>query len=145
MTRGVTGFPGLYREDNGPEGTRFRILLMRNKNSFQEYFYFRGKVAEAAARASAIQRWREITSAYPPMTKRRFREILRRPNDSGIAGVTRIVTKVKGGEYEFWKATWTDIKGKRTSQQFSVNKFGERKAKKMAIAARKEALDELED
>ena len=145
MKRVLTGFPGLYREDNGPEGTRFRILLAREKYSFQEYFYFGGKVTEKEARASAIQRWRVITSAHPPMTKRRFREILRRPNDSGIVGVTRIVTQVKGGEYEFWKATWTNIKGKRTSRQFSVNKFGEKKAKRMAIVARREALDELGD
>jgi hypothetical protein len=145
MNRTLKGFPGLYREDNGPEGTRFRIVISREKTLFQEFFYFRGQSAERKARASAIARWHQINLAFPPMTKRRFREIIRRPTGTGIAGVTRIVTKVKNGEYDFWKATWTTLKGKRISRQFSVNKYGKRNARKLAIAARQEALDAMGD
>ncbi len=135
--------PGLYREDNGKQGTRFRILINYDREILQEYFYFRGPTAERKARAEAKARWAEIREVIPVITPRRFREIVRKPTESGIAGVTRIVSTVKGHEYEFWKAIWTTLKGERKSKQFSVNKYGEKEAKQLAIKTRKAALDEI--
>jgi hypothetical protein len=58
--RRVPKFPGLYREDLGKEGTRFRILIQRNKKRVQEYFYFGVGKSEAEAFALATERWKEV-------------------------------------------------------------------------------------
>lgn len=143
MKRAINKFPGLYREVVGNEGKRFRILINHNKEIIQEYFYIGLTTTEAQAKRAAMKRWRELRAIYPVITKRRFREIPRNVSSSGITGVTRIVTVVKGYEYEFWKATWTTKRGVKRSRQFSVNKYGERKSKKLAIAARREELDKI--
>jgi len=143
MKRAIKGFPGLYREDCGKEGMRYRILISHNKEIIQQCFYFRDAKSEREAKKAAKERWREWRAIYPVITKRRFREIPRNLTSSGIIGVTRIVHVVKGYEYEFWKATWTNIAGEKRSRLFSVNKYGERKAKKLAKEARKAALDEI--
>lgn len=143
MTRAINRFPGLYREDYGKAGQRFRILINHNKEITQEYFYFRDSASEAKAKKAAMARWRELRLIYPVITKRRFREVLRHPTKTGIVGVTRITTTVKGYEYEFWKATWTTRRGLKRARQFSINKYGEKVAKKLAIQARQEALDKI--
>ena len=123
--------------------SRFRILINHNKEIIQEYFYFGANVSEAKARKNALARWREIRESIPVLTKRRFREVARRPTASGIAGVNRITTCSKGYWYDVWKATWTTRSGVRKSRQFSVNKYGEKKAKRLALEARREALDKI--
>ncbi len=143
MKRAIKGYPGLYREDCGKEGKRFRILIHFNKQITQEYFYFGISVSETKAKRAAIQRWRELRSIYPVITKRRFREIPRNVSDSGIPGVTRITSTSKGHEYESWKAVWTTTRGAKLSRQFSVLKYGDKVAKKLAIEARNAALDEV--
>jgi hypothetical protein len=143
MKRAIKGFPGLYREEYGTGGKRFRILINHKKKIIQEYFYVRIGTSEAKTKKLAVARWRELREKHPVITKRRFREIPRNPTSSKIIGVTRINHEVKGYEYEFWKAAWTTLRGKRCSRVFSVNKYGERKAKKLAVEARREALDKI--
>jgi hypothetical protein len=143
MNQSMKRYPGLYREDRGSEGSRFRILINHDKKIIQEYFYFGSTCSEPKARKYAIARWRELREIYPVITRRRFREIPRRPTDSGITGVTRIIHKVKGHEYLFWKAVWTTIRGAKRSKMFSVNKYGEKEAKELAVRARQDALDKI--
>jgi|TARA_B110000037_G_scaffold1690_1_gene1975 hypothetical protein len=118
-------------------------VINHNKKIIQEYFYFGVNTSEQAAEKAAIKRWREIRKKIPVLTKRRFREILRKPTASGIPGVTRITTTSKGYEYEVWKASWTNRSGNRKSKQFSINKYGTREAKRLAIETRREALDKI--
>ena len=143
MKQDLKRYPGLYHEPSVQGSSRFRILINHNKKIIQEYFYYGVNKTETAAKKEALARWRKLRKRYPVLTKRRFREVLRKPTASGIPGVTRITTYSKGHQYDVWKASWTSIRGKRRSRQFSVNKYGERKAKRLAIAARREALDKI--
>ncbi len=143
MEQDVKKFPGLYREIYGDDISRFRIVIGHDSEIIQEYFYFGEDTTEADARKAAIARWREIRKFAPVLTKRKFREILRKPTASGIAGVTRITTRPRGHEYDVWKATWTTLNGVRRSKQFSINKFGENEAKSLALETRREALDKI--
>ena len=65
-------------------------------------------------------------------------------NTSGIVGVRRREATRETDEYTyyhyFWEASWTDASGERQKRNFSVNKYGEDKAKSLAIAARKKGL-----
>jgi hypothetical protein len=68
--RRVPGHPGLYREDVGEEGTRYRIVISRGGKKIQEYFYFGAKRSEKDAPAAAIRRWQEIRDSSPVITRR---------------------------------------------------------------------------
>lgn len=144
MKQYLKEFPGLYREVSDKRSPRFRILINHGADVIQEYFYFGTKVSEAAARKAAIERWREIRKEVPVLTKRKFRELARKTTASGVAGVTRITTKRRGHEYDVWKANWTACDGTRGSRQFSVNKYGEWEAMRLAIQKREEELDKIE-
>lgn len=61
-------------------------------------------------------------------------------NRSGVVGVTRIIQRsAKGAEYHFWQASWTSPDGVRESIRFSVLKYGDREAFRLACRARREA------
>jgi len=142
--RRVLGCPGLYRENLGREGSRFRIVITRNKEITQEYFYFRIGQNESAVRNKAIRRWRAIRRSLPVITRSVFAQIERRKSRSGIVGVQRITDTVKQHPYDFWVAVWTDRRGQRRCRKFSVIKYGEDEAKKLAIMARREGLQAME-
>ena|SRR6266496_237335 len=142
--RRVTGFPGLYREELGKEGTRYRIVISRNRKKIQEYFYFGDKRTEAEARAKAIRRWKEIRDSSPVITRTAFAQIERRKSRSGVVGVRRITSEVKGHLYDFWVAVFSDRRGNKKWRSFSINKYGEDKAKELALKARRDGVAQLE-
>jgi len=139
----VAGYPGLFREELGKEGCRYRIRISRNKEPIQEYFFGGVKRTEAAARALAIQRWKEIRKSLPVIGRVAFAQIERRKSRTGIVGVRRTTQIVKGHEYDFWEAWWSDRRHNRRSKRFSVNKYGEDKAKELAVKSRRHGLAEL--
>lgn len=65
-------------------------------------------------------------------------------NTSGIVGVARYVNVTANSEhpleYPYWQAFWRDREGKRHTRTFSVLRYGERKARQLAINARQSAL-----
>jgi hypothetical protein len=62
--------------------------------------------------------------------------VKRTDNSSGIVGVREIYYPTK-----YWVAQWMD--GKRKNKWFSVKKYGEKKAKKLAIQCRVKRIAEL--
>ena len=68
------------------------------------------------------------------------REIKSVRNTSGKVGVSRSVSRNGDQVYEYWQASWSDSDGKRRSAKFSVNKYGEEKARRLALKARREGL-----
>jgi hypothetical protein len=142
--RRVQGHPGLYREKLGKEGSRYRIVITRNKKTTQEYFFFGAVRREAEARAEAIRRWKRLRRSLPAMTRSAFAEIERRKSRTGIVGVRRITEDVKGHPYEFWVAVWTDRRGKTKTRKFSVNKYGKAKAKQLARKARRRGVAQMD-
>ena len=71
-------------------------------------------------------------------------KIKKRPgarNKSGIVGVNR--ARNKTGE-EYWQAAWVDSGGRRRNAKYSIKKYGEERAKRMAKKARREGEKERE-
>lgn len=77
------------------------------------------------------------------------RHRLRNDNTSGTIGVGRYVShkRIKGRLYKYtaWQAFWCDQDGKRRSRQFSVDRYGEDRAKSLAQRARAEAIRALRE
>jgi hypothetical protein len=141
--RRVRGYPGLYREELGAEGKRYRIVITRKKRTTQEYFYFGVGRTEAKARAQAVARWKKIREKAPVMSRAAFAQIERRKSRTGIVGVRRVTEQVKGHSYEFWVAVWSDRRGRKRTRKFAVNKYGEVKARKLACKARREGVAQM--
>lgn len=62
-------------------------------------------------------------------------------NASGVVGVSRVVVRSSSGvEYHFWQATWCPSPGQRQSIKFSIKKYGDQMAYRLAIEARRCAI-----
>lgn len=61
-------------------------------------------------------------------------------NTSGIPGVSRYSDKRPNRNSEGWEAQWVDQDGKHRRKSFSSNKYGETKAKNLAIEHRNKIL-----
>lgn len=73
----------------------------------------------------------------------------RSSNQSGIVGVRYTELRDSRGEneyvYAFWEAQWSPRPGVRKTRRFSINKYGDEKAKRMAIQARKKGVSEMDE
>lgn len=64
-------------------------------------------------------------------------------NSTGLVGVCRTTCQTKGHFYDYWSAQWTLPDGKQCVRKFSINKYGEKDARRRAIQAREEGIREL--
>ena len=70
---------------------------------------------------------------------------MRSTNTSGVTGVFhQEMVNPSGKIYIYWKATWYDENGKKCYKYFSINKYGEEVALKLAIDYRVEQILLLE-
>ncbi|MGD1978991.1 MAG: hypothetical protein PVJ98_06350 [Akkermansiaceae bacterium] len=61
-------------------------------------------------------------------------------NQSGVVGVSRVSVSSNGTVYEFWQATWSPAPGRRRTVKFSIRRYGDRKAFRLAVSAREEGV-----
>jgi hypothetical protein len=117
----------------------WHVCLKRAGRRYERYFSDQGDAKDARERALA---WRdEMVATLPPPRKFKRRYAL---NTTGVIGVhlARQRTR-KGTHLRYYCATWIDDAGRPRKRSFSVAKFGEMKARSLAIHARKDALAEL--
>lgn len=75
-----------------------------------------------------------------------LRTRLRKNNTSGIPGVGRyeVVADSKSGRRQvFWLAFWVDESGVRRHRKFFISIYGDRRAKRLAMAERKRQLNRV--
>lgn len=123
----------------------WRVAVMRNKRSTTKWFsdaIYGGK--RKALKAATIYRDQFLAETDGYDHQIWIRTALRCDNKSGISGVRRYVKieHYKGSIYHhiFWRAYWSDDNGRRRSRQFSVLRYGELEAKKLAIEERERQL-----
>ena len=56
------------------------------------------------------------------------------------SGVRRVVNQSAGRNYAFWEASWSPKANEVKRVKFSVKKYGNDKAKKLALAARNQGV-----
>ena len=91
----------------------------------------------------------ELLAQRAPMTRRARCTILKKNNQSGVSGVTRLEPRAHGREQTlgpaYWVARWPG-EGRRIRQRrFSVTKYGEWGAYLKAVQARQHGVATMED
>jgi hypothetical protein len=110
----------------------WRVNIARDKAKFVEYFYDgqSGSVENGLRRAILLRH--EILSSFPVTIEVPFGRALAQEPEKRIR---RITEPGKVNPYICWMATWHDRDYSRKTKSFSVTKFGEEVARKLALEA----------
>jgi hypothetical protein len=129
------------------QGQRILGWMVRLRNRGEQTARFFNDVRYGGNRQAlqAAKTFRdELEQGRKPYT---VRELAQRPsirNASGTVGIRRHQQVDTRGEsqyrYEYWVAQWIDGLGHRKTRMFSIRKYGNREAKKMALAARRQGV-----
>ena len=136
--------PGVCRIDQPSHRTHgFFVRLQRRGKMYSAFFtdLKHGGKAQALAAAQAHHRKLAAKLGTPvQMSRRAWAEIRRRKGSSSTVGVQRIIDRRFKRPRVVWKATWSPEPQVVRRRQFSARKFGAKKAKELAIRARRAGL-----
>jgi len=130
--------PNIYRyTHNG--ATSWVVQVKRAGEEWVEYFADGDEDPWASHRRAKT--WlKELKARITPWNKLHRRT----SNPTGIPGVTVSNDRTRAGNrIRRWVALWPTADGGRRKRTFSVPKYGERRAKALAIEAREQGVDEL--
>jgi len=136
MIRARRKTPGISRIDQPEKRTHgYFVRLVRKGKIYPAFFADKTHGGKRRALKAAQKHYRKLLRKYGRLTRRDWAEILRRKGASGIIGVRKIViTK------SFWVAHWSPRPYVQRWKHFSVQKYGAKRAKALAIRARKAGL-----
>jgi hypothetical protein len=141
---------GISRIDDDQHRTHaWRVSFSRRGKRYVKNFPDKKWGGKQRALTAAKEYRDKFLKQNPPLTRKEFCSIIRCNNTTGISGVYRFAKrfKLKNGQIReswYWEATWPIGDSKQSHITFPVNELGERMAKRMAIDARRRALEELE-
>ncbi len=139
--------PGICRIDQPEKHNHgFFVRLQRNGKIHSAFFADKKHGGRAPALAAAQEHYPKLLRKLGlpiQMSRRRWAEIRRRKGSSSIVGVQRMVVRRDGKVRKYWKATWSPEPYVIARKVFSVQKYGSRKAKRLAIRARRAGLRSL--
>jgi hypothetical protein len=138
----------IHRIDNEVNHTHAWLVLVQRYDQrmvkmFSDGVYGGKRKALALAKAFLADALAQ-TATYDYYQKLRTK--VRCNNTSGIAGVGRytvISNPDTGHRAVFWLAAWHDEHGVHRTRKFAVSKYGEQKARQLAIAERRNRLAEV--
>ena len=133
--------PGICRIDQPDKHNHGFFVRVQRRGKIHSAFFtdFRHGGRRRALAAAQRHRRKVLAQLGPPklMLRRWWAEIRRRKGSSGIVGVQRLVDWGFWPIRTYWKATWSPKPHVVRRKQFSVRKFGAKKAKQLAIRARR--------
>lgn len=136
--------PGICRIDQPHKHNHgFFVRLARHGKIHSAFFSDKQHGGREAAFNASQEHYRKlrVKLGEPRTNSRRFlAELLRRKGISGIVGVQKIVDRRSGKPRVYWKATWSPEPYVVRRKQFSVRKLGAKRAKLLAIRARRAGL-----
>jgi hypothetical protein len=138
----------IIRIDNDTNKTHaWRVTLQRKKEVIVETFSDNVYGGKEEALKAAIEYRNVLVSFDEPFDHQIWiRTRVRKNNRSGIPGVGRYETITNprtGRRTAFWLASWIDEHGASRKRKFSILRYGERKAKRLAIAEREHQLQRV--
>jgi hypothetical protein len=114
----------------------WQVRLQRRGVKHAKYFSDRGHGGRARAFERAL-RWRD--ALLRQFAKEESARVCRRSarNSSGVVGVSKVTVVASNGlQYLFWQATWSPAPGRRRCVKFSLKRYGDREAFRLAVQAR---------
>jgi len=136
--------PGICRIDQPAKHNHGFFVRVQRRGKIHSAFFTdlrHGGRAKALAAARAHQRKLVAKLGMPVrMSRRQFAELPRRHNTSGIVGVRRVVVRRVGIVRKYWLATWSPEVHMVARKLFSIRRYGAKKAKLLAIRARRAGL-----
>jgi hypothetical protein len=133
--------PGICRIDQLENRTHgFFVRVTRKGKTYSAFFTDLKHGGKAKALAAAQRHYRKLRKqlGLPQQKLRRWwAEFRRRKGSSSIVGVQRVVDWRFKPPRVTWKATWSPEPYVSRRRSFSARKFGGRKAKRLAIRARR--------
>lgn len=137
MPKGITRIENYKRRADG-----WWVRLQSRGRKFSKFFKDADYANEEAALRAAQRHRRRLLRENPQMTRRENAE--RQTAKTGkIIGVRRLIQTRFGHEYAVWQARWSPRKYARSVKTFSVEKYGEKEAKRLAIEARLQGLAKM--
>ena len=140
--------PGISRIDQAAKHNHgFFARLRRDGKIYSAFFADKAHGGRKKALAAATAYHQNMLKIFgPPMQKQRrwWAEIRRRKGSSSVVGVHKSVVRRGGRVREYWTATWSPKPYGAVRKLFSINRYGFRKARQMAIRARRAGLRNLE-
>ena len=133
--------PGICRIDQPHKhnhGFFVRIARWRKIHSafFSDKMLGGREKALAAARVHYLK-LRQKLGMPRQRSRRTWAETVQRRGKSGIHGVQRVINRQSKPRRKYWLATWSPQYGVVRRKQFSIRKFGEERARQLAIRARR--------
>lgn len=127
----------------------YEVRIMRRGQSFCKFFGDERAGGKRKALTAAREFRDGIEVKHRNYTRKEIAKIKSKRNTSGIVGVRLASETDSRGPnelvYSYWVAQWSPKPGLRRTARFSINKYGEDKAFKMACKARERGLREMQD
>lgn len=119
----------------------YYVRITHRGKSHQKYFPDKSNGGKTKALKAAKAHRDALLSKMPKYKQEAAAKKKRRIKQSGVTGVTHVVSKSpKGKVYEYWQSAWMDGAGKRKTAKFSISRYGNDKALDMAKKARRAGL-----
>lgn len=123
------------------------MRLRRRGKTHSAFFTDQKHGGKKRALAAAQKHYRKLLAKLGPPPQRRRRwwaEIRRRKGSSGIVGVQKKVERRHGEVRTFWVAAWSPKPHVARRKTFSVWQYGSKKARQLALRARRAGLRSME-
>jgi len=119
----------------------YYVRITHRGKSHQKYFPDKASGGKTKALKAAKEHRDNLLSKMPKYKQEAASKKKRRIKQSGMTGVTHVVSKsTKGKTYQYWQAAWLDGDSKRKTAKFSISRYGNDKALDMAKKARRAGL-----
>ncbi len=125
---------GISRIDQ-PDRNNFGyyVRVTRHGEQYAKFFADRQNGGKRRALRAAREHLNTLLESMPVERRTGLKTIR---NTSGRVGVSRTKSTSRGHTYSYWQASWTSGDARR-SVKFAINKYGEEKAKRLAVKARR--------
>jgi len=140
MPRGITRIENYKNRVNG-----WLVRLQCRGEKFSGFFKDSDYASKNAALNAARRFYNKLRKEHPKLTRQENaeRKTARTGEIIGVRRLLKIDKRWEGNTYEVWEAKWSHKKYQRRVRTFSIEKYGEEKAKKLAIEARLQGLAEM--
>jgi hypothetical protein len=140
--------PGICRIDQPEKHNHgYFVRLQRRGKIHSAFFADQKHGGRAQALAAAQEHHRKLAAKLGTpvqLSRRQWAELRRRKGSCSIVGVQKQVVRREGKVRKYWMATWSPEPYVVRRKAFSIRKYGSRKAKRLAIRARRAGLRSMQ-